>query len=81
MNKRNNKKTVKALKCPKCNSFLSYDLFEPTCIMCGLVDYSEQKKDKIYIFQTQSVTKLYWRDNWNCFQHYNSIRSTKNIFL
>ena len=47
MNKRNNKKTVKALKCPKCNSFLSYDLFEPTCIMCGWVDYSEQKIDKI----------------------------------
>ncbi len=47
MNKRNNKKIVKALKCPKCNSFLSYDLFEPTCIICGWVDYSEQKKDKI----------------------------------
>ena len=46
MDKRNNWKTVKASKCPKCNSFLSYDLFEPTCIMCGWVDYSaEQTKE------------------------------------
>ena len=43
MNKGNNKKTVKALKCPKCNSFLSYDLFEPTCIMCGWVNYAVEK--------------------------------------
>ena len=40
-----------------------------------------KKKDKIYIFQTQSAPKLYWRDNWNCFQHYFNIRSTKIIFL
>tara|TARA_Y100000782_G_C10054539_1_gene210968 strand:+ start:438 stop:629 length:192 start_codon:yes stop_codon:yes gene_type:complete len=43
MNKRNNRKTVKTSKCPKCNSFLSYDLFEPTCIMCGWVDYAVEK--------------------------------------
>ena len=43
MNKRNNRKTVKGSKCPKCNSFLSYDLFEPTCIMCGWVDYAVEK--------------------------------------
>ena len=43
MNNRNNRKTVKASKCPKCNSYLSYDLYEPTCIMCGWVDYSVEK--------------------------------------
>ena len=43
MTKRNNSKTVKTSKCPKCNSFLSYDLFEPTCIMFGWVDYSEEQ--------------------------------------
>ena len=43
MTKRNNSKTVKTSKCPKCNSFLSYDLFEPTCIMCGWVDYAVEK--------------------------------------
>ena len=43
MNKRNNSKTEKASKCPKCNSYLSYDLYEPTCIMGGWVDYSVEK--------------------------------------
>jgi len=43
MDKKNNKKIVKVSKCPKCNSFLSYDLFEPTCIMCGWVDCSVEK--------------------------------------
>ena len=43
MNKRKNTKTVKVSKCPKCNSFLSYDLLEPTCITCGWVDYSVEK--------------------------------------
>tara|TARA_Y100000590_G_scaffold467829_1_gene648163 strand:+ start:3086 stop:3274 length:189 start_codon:yes stop_codon:yes gene_type:complete len=47
MKKRINRKTQKTSKCPKCNSFLSFDLLEPTCIMCGWVDYSEQKIDKI----------------------------------
>jgi len=43
MNKRKNTKTVKVSKCPKCNSFLSYDLLEPTCIICGWVDYFVEK--------------------------------------
>ena len=43
MNKRKNRKTVKVSKCPKCSSFLSYDLLEPTCIICGWVDYSVEK--------------------------------------
>ncbi len=47
MDKRDKRNTEKTSNCPKCNSFLSYDLFEPTCIICGWVDYSEQKKDKI----------------------------------
>ena len=43
MIKRKNKKTVKTSNCPKCNSFFSYDLLEPTCITCGWVDYSVEK--------------------------------------
>ena len=49
MTKRNNSKTVKTSKCPKCNSFLSYDLFEPTCIMCGWVDYSVEKTKEVMV--------------------------------
>lgn len=43
MNKMKNRKTVKVSKCPKCSSLLSYDLLEPTCIICGWVDYSVEK--------------------------------------
>ena len=49
MNKRKNRKTVKVSKCPKCNSFLSYDLLEPTCIICGWVDYSAERQKGIKI--------------------------------
>ena len=43
MNKRKNRTTAKVSKCLKCSSFLSYDLLEPTCIICGWVDYSVEK--------------------------------------
>ena len=61
MNKRNNRKTVKVSKCPKCSSFLSYDLFEPTCIMCGWVDYAvektKRKKNKRPIVNLNKLNK------------------------
>jgi hypothetical protein len=46
----NNKKLVSDTKlntrCPKCSSIVSHDSFEPTCVMCGWVDYSQAKSTK-----------------------------------
>ena len=29
--------------CPKCNSVVSTDSFEPTCVICGWVDYTSSE--------------------------------------
>ena len=46
----NNKNLINVAKlntsCPKCSSIVSHDSFEPTCIMCGWVDYSQDKSTK-----------------------------------
>ena len=40
-------------KCPKCSSIVSMDSFEPTCVICGWVDYayseSKRKKNKLKV--------------------------------
>ena len=49
--KKGTSSTAKAYsnKCPKCSSIVSMDSFEPTCVICGWVDYtySETKPKKI----------------------------------
>ena len=45
-NKQNTGTSLHSNKCPKCSSIVSMDSFEPTCVMCGWVDYSEPKRKK-----------------------------------
>ncbi len=45
-NKKNTGTSIHSNKCPKCSSIVSMDSFEPTCIMCGWVDYSNPKLKK-----------------------------------
>ena len=45
-NKKNTGTSIHSNKCPKCSSIVSMDSFEPTCIMCGWVDYSIPKLKK-----------------------------------
>ena len=40
-----------------------------------------KKNIKSIFFKHNFILKYCWRDNWNCFQYYYNIRSTKIIFL
>ena len=46
-------KAYKSNKCPKCSSIVSMDSFEPTCVICGWVDYTypgtKSKKNKLKV--------------------------------
>ncbi len=45
-NQKSTSRTVNAAtnhKCPKCNSVVSTDSFEPTCVICGWVDYTNSE--------------------------------------